>query len=631
MRASALLILLALFAAAVAQPVHGQTSSAGVPATSLGLGLSPGTVEPVDEGVPVYTVGDQVWFEYYGSSQVNVTIFSPEVLAGGGGSSQTTDLALVGTVPPDTPVMVLTFSPSDAAGWYVLSAGSDGNATTQVFEMVKNDAQLQLQGYSLTGTGELALNYALESPSAYGATGCLVGAQAPSAATIPVPSSIGSGDLLVSLNGSNVVIRPQNLSSGAFSLSLGLSQYYGYSVNQSSAIISRSVEVAQAQAATISETSGSVVEALQLQAPLRAGALALTASFGGAQVATGYEAIVLVTGTGSWLSMQGCSAANPVSDNVSLKASLSLPPSDWPRWAYVAYEEDGVPMFQVTPVSVQPAVIDLTSPDGATLTDSQVYGTGPESVVGGTGALYVVALQYPVSVTVHIPQNQNLTVVVPGPFSSVVATVPGGDVVVKTLSNGASVSGVDVSVTDARGAVDSVVSANGEAVFHLPAGNYTAAAAQGTANATSSFVLGASGRSVQVELNFVTGRGDQTLPYLLVFTALVGVIASTLVWGSVYAGRRRRRRDGPTATHGRFEGAHFSTLTVGWERLLLISVWTLTPSLSIFISNFRPSFASMTTMLLPIILIPSVLTRRASEKAIAEMKVFWRLAIPLFT
>lgn len=548
MRARLLFALGLVALAGLAQSVHGQSVST----SHLGLGFSPSSVSSVSEGVPVFTVGDEVWFEYYGSGKANVTILSPATAAGsvtklpfGNGSSFTVSggptLFPLQDVPGDTPLMLYTFSPTDSAGTFTLVAESQNGYATQAFEMVKAGGQLQLEGYDVTRTGELVMNYTLGTSGVYGAAGCLVGSNPPSAVTVPVPASMGEGELLVTLNDSNVEVGTQELTSGNFSLSLTLSQSYGYTLNQSSAIVSRDAQVAQAPPATVSATGGSLVEALELERPLRTGEMALGFGFQSSHGSSFYDTDALVTGTGGWIWMQGCSpSTGGSSEELSLSSELTAPPSDWPRYAYVAYEEEGVPAYSVAPVTVEPSAIELLAPDGALLTDSQVYGSSQAEVYSsGAGWLYIVSGQYPVDVALRISQSPTMSVTVSDPYSVLQAQVPAGQVTVDTFVNGGPAAGVDVELTDTNGTVaSSTTSMVGSAVFQVPPGNYTVSAVIGGANESSHVYLAGSGQSVQVNLGF--SITSQLLPYLLLATAAGGAVASAFVWGRVRTMRRGR-------------------------------------------------------------------------------------------
>jgi hypothetical protein len=530
-RKVAALVVLGLVA--LTQPAHGQVG--GNASLPIGLGFSRGTVGPLDGGVPVYTAGDQLWFESYNAT-VNVTLTPPGIAAA-------PLLSLVG-VPGNASQSLITFSNTDPSGLWSLTAWDSEQTTHVQFYLVEGGAPVQLSGYAIGGDGELAMNYTLDSPSAYGVTACSAGNQSTATAYVPIPGSAGGGTLLLALNGSSVSAIPQG-STGQFTFSMGLSQDYAYEVNNQT-VVQREMQAAQTEPVQVSGgLTGSFSTALLDSIPLRPGEFSLSAHFQSAQGVFTEETEVLVTGTGPWVWLQGCSTPqNPLSDSVVVSASLQNGPSVWPRYVYVMYEVLGVGLFSVAPVPLHPATIQvMASRWGHQLTDSQVEVAGASQYSVGNGTVYLVGEQFPLQVTVSTPQTSPQQVQVEKPYSVAQVQVPADQLVVATLSGTTQVSGVRVTLADAEGTVATENSSLGEAVFYVPPGAYTVTGVYAGGTQTSGVSAGgsAAGQSEQVTLQFGAPVSD-TLALVLLALLGLGIVLSGMVWAQVYRMRRRAAR-----------------------------------------------------------------------------------------
>jgi hypothetical protein len=96
-------LLLALLLPAL--PVNAQ----GFTAAQIGLGYSPGSLTPVDQGVPIYATGDQVWIVSYGDP-LNVQILNA--------SGRPAGSFFLGHMQP---TLLLTFSSPDKPGTWLLN------------------------------------------------------------------------------------------------------------------------------------------------------------------------------------------------------------------------------------------------------------------------------------------------------------------------------------------------------------------------------------------------------------------------------------------------------------------------------------------------------------------------------
>jgi hypothetical protein len=534
--AVALLVTLVLI-----QPVHGQAAHGGPP-LPIGLGFNQSSVAPVSAGVPVYTVGDQLWFRSYTAGTVNVTVSPPE-----SGSDQSSIVS--SNILGNASEYLFTFSNTDAAGAWTLMASTSTQEATIQFYLVSGGAPAVLSGYDVGAGGLLSMNYTLASTSAYDVSACTAGSQSTATVYVPVPAALGGGTLLLTLDGTSVSVVPQG-SMSPFTFWLGLSQNYAYQLNNSlTAVVSKSTQVAQTEPVQVlGGVSGSFSTALHDELPMRTGEFTLSANFEGSQGLSVHDTSVLVTGTGAWVWLQGCSeAANPLSTSVTVTASLQTAPSLWPRYVYMIYQQFGVELFSVAPVQVQPAAVEMVASQwGQPLTDSQIEVSGASQYAAGNGTVYLIGPQYPLQISVETPQTAPQLVEVMQPYSDTQVQVQGAQVVVNTLSDGTALSGVEVTLEDSNGTVATEASADGVAVFYVPPGNFTVLATFGGAVESSGLAMHggtAAGQSLQVTLQF--GGGDSTLTYLLLVALGIGILISGIAWATVY--RRRRGQLAPKA------------------------------------------------------------------------------------
>jgi len=524
--------------------------SGSLPALPIGLGFSEGSVVPLASGIPVYAAGDQLWFKAYAPGPVNVTVFRP--LTGGVG----TGMAIDG-IGGNTSVSLLSFAETDPAGVWTLDASAAGESASVQFHLLDDGAPAPLSGYAVGAGGVLGLTYSTPSQSAYGLSACTGGTLPQGSAGFSIPTSLGGGALSVGLDGDQVAVTTsQGSSSAAFRFWVSLSQDYSYVLAGGSTVETRTMVVAETAPVGLTPgQNGSFSTSLQEEMPMRAGEFTLGANFQGAQGVTVVDDRVLVTGTGSWVWLRGCAGgAGGLAESVTVTSPLSAASaSSWPRYAYLLYDELGVGLFTVEPVSVQPAAVQLVAAGwgGAALTDGQVEVGGAESYAVGNGTVYLVADHYPLRVSVGAIQGAQQEVQVEQPFSVTRVNVSADQVVVRTVSGGAPVSGGVVTLGDANGTVAvGTSSGGGEAVFYVPPGEFSVAGVYQGRAAASSFSTGggtAGGRSVQLTLQFGGGggggAGETTLEYLLLLALAAGVAMNAWVWSRAY----RRKETSATA------------------------------------------------------------------------------------
>jgi hypothetical protein len=550
-RNGSLVLLLALLALAALLPVVGrpaaaQTDVAPIAVPSLSMGFGPGLLTPTSQGVPVYTAGDQLWVSSDSSASLGITLTDP------GGVT----IASTALLPMD-PAIVHSFSGSEPTGVWSLTVGPGSSEnqsqpvepqTVQFLVVQAFPDPATLSGYSLSAAGGLAMNFTLPTTVQYDIDACAVGTPQPTTASVPIPSALGSGQILLGEEGASLSIATKGLVSAPFEFWVELDQNYSYLQGLSpTSVVSRSIEVASTSATALVPDQGSTTAfnaSLSEDAQLRAGRLELRAFFDSSVGISVEQTWVLSLGDGSWMPLQGCSAYGAVSSrSFSLSASLTGPVSGWPAAVYTTYDVYGVEMFSASDVGLEPAVLSVdASPWGTSLTDSLLNFSSPGGAElassPGNGTLYLVSGQYPVDVVVSTGTQPGFTVTIAQPFTETEVQVNSSKLSVATyLGTGGRAAGASIAVLDAGGQPVATAASGGQspAVFYLPPGNYTVRASLG--NSTQVEVdVSQPGVSSAIAFHFATGSGTDVV-YLLE-TAAVGLVASIVVWVKVYRDRR---------------------------------------------------------------------------------------------
>jgi len=521
----------------LALSVDARTSSAQTPSLPIGLGFSQDTVAPVSSSIPVYAAGDQLWFRTYTTGVVNVTVYQPlsRGIAAGTGFSD---------IQGNTSVLLFTLASTDPSGIWTLQASTSAAQASVQFSFVDDGSPASLSGSDLSAGGQLALTYAFTSGQVYDLAACAVGSQPPAAADFNVPPGAGGGRISVALDRDQLTVTPLGGGAGLFRFWMTLSQDYSYQSNVGLAVYTKEMQVAETSPVEYSpDVNGSYTTALQTELPVRPGEFTLGANFQGSGGLTTIDTTVLVTGTGPWIWMQGCSnAANPLSDSVSVTSSLQTPTSEWPLDVYLVYDELGATLFSVVPVTVQPAAVVLEAGGfGSPLTDDQVNVQGSQSYAVGNGTIYLVGENYPIQFTVSTPQTPPQLVEVSRPYSVTQVNVSAVSLVVQTSSGGAPVSGALVTLKDFNGTVSARSSVDGDAQFYVPPGEYSVLGTYDGRNATLQLAgseTSSAGQTVLVPMQF-SAAGGTSSAYLLTVALLVAIAFNAIVWTAVYLRRVR--------------------------------------------------------------------------------------------
>ncbi len=541
------LVLLSAGATLYVQPARAAGSISS--SVQLEVGFSPATLGPVTDGVPVFTWGDTIWV----MSSSSTTTYSVQLLDSAG------DMVSQAQATPGVPVELYTLEVRDGSGAWSLVVEASGSSTVETIPLtVAADTPVPffMTGDSISRAGVLNLNFSDEAdPQTYGFLACAFGSSPPETVSVPIPTGLGVGTMLVALNGSNIVAGPSPVAStvtNSFDFWVELYQNYSYIVGSSSTLVSRDVEVGSSAAVPVSPGENSVTTPFSDALNVRPGMFSVRVFFHSSSGFYAAEASVLLPlNLGHWLSLQGCVArSSPTSSSFALSSTLNNATTLWPREVYLIYDENGIEAYSGTAVPVQPVVVDVvSSPWGAPLSDSEltfVPGPGIEHSTSEGEFFYAVASFYPVEVGVSLlPGQRPLAVAVPTGFTYEEVLVNSSRVVVQTQvgEDGAPASGANITVSFGNTTLSQVTRASNASVFYLPpGGSYDVTGAYAGVNRTVAVSPGV-GTTSTVTLSF-PGPPNPIILYetILTITAVAGSVLAILVWAMAYRGMRGWKR-----------------------------------------------------------------------------------------
>ncbi|MDA4127691.1 MAG: hypothetical protein OK452_10915 [Thaumarchaeota archaeon] len=529
-----LLLLLLLLVSVPALSVRAQAASGSL---QVGLGYSPGTLTPIDQGTPVYTTGDELWVVSYGEP-LNVELLNS--------SGKLEGNFVLGHMQP---TLLHIFTSSDKPGrWsFNVTTFSPGSGN-YYFSVALVDPPLvlpQMISDHVDSSGLLSFGFKANWGTAYATSACLVGQDPLDAVTIPIPASLGTGQLILTRNGSLTTIQPNARIVTPFTFWFEL--HAGRSYEVTNALITRDSE--EAATAPLPFSAGPLVPStvgVVSSTSVREGRATIRAFFESPAGLQTFQTPVLIPDTSTWASLPGCSSSiNGVGSNFTASVSLKLAPNHWPRSMYLMYAESGVEGFSRVPISLFASVVNLVaSPWSAPLTDSGLRLAplpGATSSVGNS-TVYIISGNYPVEATLLIPgSSATLPLLISQPFTISSVQLPAGKIMAQSLLNGEALSNSTLSL---RLGNQTIASGKGSPTFYLPPGSYTLFASyRGTNRSQGIEVVINNQNSVSFEFGNPTSQAD----YLLMVTAVIGTLASTVLWASLVRDWRKKskfRREG---------------------------------------------------------------------------------------
>ena len=523
-----LLVLLLLVFSVPASSIRVQAAPIS---PQIGLGYSPGTLASTDQGIPIYTGGDELWIVSYGAP-LNVELLNSSFKPAG--------TVALGHMQP---TLMRVFTSSDKPGSWglnitTLASGPGFNGL--FFELVKPGTIFpQMTTVHVDSAGILSLGFKANLGLAYDTSDCLAGQNSLESVQIPVPAGLGTGQLVLTRNGSLTTIQPNGKILNPFSFWFEL--HAGRTYEGSATLVTRDLE----EAATVplpfsARSSNQSTVGLMSSIAVREGRAAIRAFFESSAGLQTFQTPVLIPDSSTWEWLPGCtSSMNGVGSNFTASASLRLSPDLWPRSMYLMYAESGVEALSRVTISVFPSVVNLVaSPWGVPLTDRGLVLaplTGVTSAVGNS-TVFIVSGTYPIEATLQIHGTSTQPLLISQPFSSYSVQLPTGKIVVESLLNGGAVSNSSVSL---RLGNQTIAAGKGSPTFYVPAGSYTLFDSYRGINRSVGISI-ANNNQATVSIEF--GNPTSQVDYVLMVTAIVGALASGVLWASLIWDFRRKSK-----------------------------------------------------------------------------------------
>lgn len=530
-RAALLLVLLAVLFFVGPGPTRALVAPQQLDISKVMVGLSPSTLAPMSQGVPVYTVGDELWMTSNLGSSLRASL-SPNSFPPNSSST---------TLDPGAVALLHTFREADIGGNWSLRLSSPNASQTVPVQFVKQNQNLLpvLTSHAFSNKGDLLLNYTMNAGSAYDIQACVLGADVPAVVQIPIPSAMGSGQLLLRRANVNATVTLLGQLSSTSTFWFELHHLYSYTVPNSSGLIARDVKVATSATLLLSQTGNAAHNAsITEDAPIRRGRFSLRAFFRGSSGYSIYETSVLIADSASWVWLQGCTSRLDVaSSTFSIDLSLGASTADWPHNLYTMYRLSGVEGLSLEPVTVAPAVINvLAVPWRERMAAARIVlapNRDIEELKIVNGTIYLTANHFPLSLNVSIALGnavfETQTLQVMQPYSIQELDVRAGRLDLVTRLNGSPALGALVVVFDQKNdTLAMAADAGGSASFLVPAGSYRLTATLSNQTREAQFTI-QDGEEVPLSIEFGNAQ-SQTLSYALAIAAVIGAGMSIWVW-----------------------------------------------------------------------------------------------------
>jgi hypothetical protein len=513
---------------------HVQISSAAS-APDIGLGFGPSNVQPISEGIPIYTQGDNMWVQSYYNSTIILELLNPNGVT----------LATSAVAEPGELFEMYSFTAKDVSGeWILTFATSNGTEDIPVLVSSSNSSLAPLyQGVKLAGN---LLNQTFDFPptDAYNIQVCSSG-ESVTPTTIFVLAGGSNGTAEVTLGQNSSQFQVLGTPSQA-SFWLELYSEYSYSV-PGGGIVSQNLLVGNSPVLSFSPPGGVQSGQLALQMPLREGRFDLRIFERTAAGLFLHDSQFLRELSGQWISLGGCTIVEDVeSPTFTLTTNLDSFNSSWPRDLFTMYDINGQESYSISPVPGKEAAIHLKSfPDGNPLTGvgitASASGLQASDWDAHASSVYVLTSGLEEEISIRLSYSgvvtQTFNVSIAGLYTSKSVSIPAGTLDASATLQGKALTNATISVA-APGSPPTVVTPGTSGILSilLPPNNYTLSASyQGTSQKEAVPVTAGHVTTANLDL---TQASLPVLLYALAAVGVAGVILNVLIWRQ-YIERRK--------------------------------------------------------------------------------------------
>jgi hypothetical protein len=509
------------------------SSSLAASAPDIGLGFGPSNVQPVAEGIPIYTQGDNIWVESYYNSTIYAQLLSPD-------GSQ----AASSVVEPGQLSELYSLAANDASGDWTITITALTGTTSIHLSVVSPDSSMTpaYQGANLT---ENRLNqlFALPPTDAYNLQACSAGQSIGSAVTLRVAGA-DNGTIQVSL-GQNASQLSVSQTPVPFETWFELYSQYSYSLN-GKGTVSQNLLVASTPIVSVSALSAGQSLPWITQLPMREGRYDLRVYERNSAGLSLQDAPFLRTSSGSWVSLDSCTSMVDVySRDFALTINLDSSNSSWPRYLITMYDVNGVEAYSESDVPGAEAAIHLKAfPNGGPLTGVVITASAPGLLTSDwdsyASSVYVLTSGLAGKITVTLSYSgvvtQDLNFSITGSYVSKSLSIPAGTLNAMATLQGKALTNATLSVA-APGSQPRVLipSSGGVVSILLPPNNYTISASyMGTSRTEVIPITAGHTGSASLDLS----QAFPVLLYALAALGVAGLVVNVFVWRQ-YIERRK--------------------------------------------------------------------------------------------
>lgn len=439
----------------------------------IDLGFGPDSLSPANQGAPIFAVNDSLWIYSTLDQPLIVDLVNPA------------NTSFRATLLPSNILSLYKFSSSDVAGdwtlYFTLQNGTYYSVPIVFVAVQQSQTPVSLSEYSIQN-GQINLGFSVTAQDAYDQEGCLTSSSYNTTFSIGDPSSVGTGEVSLSIDSENssAIVAASGQISAPFSFWFELDYSYGYAASLSNETVIRNVPVARSATVFFNQT-GTYVIPFPVLSNLRVGRYQIRGYFDSGSGFSAAETEVLYTGEGNWFWLSACNPFSVSGSSFSKQVNLAENPDSWPSTLYFMYQYEGVEAFAVVPLQINLARLDFIGVPGNVELSDFTYSVGNNSNVEASGSysgsVYIIAKTYPLSLLVTpMLGTEALTpvnVVVTAPFTDTRTQIEIGKLTVQVLNNSRADEGAVVDVTNSLGAsASSTIPSSGNTSFNLPAGFY---------------------------------------------------------------------------------------------------------------------------------------------------------------
>ena len=534
------LLLLTTFGISLIPPSRAQSPSAllrGAP-SFIDIGLNPGSLAPLQQGAPIFTVNDSLWIYSSLDAPVQINLENPA------------NASITASLNSPSAVSLHTFSDRDSPGVWTLHFILENLTTYAVPITFVGESQISdpvsLNEYSIQN-GEINLGFSVAAQNYYDLEACLTANASSDPISLSDPATIGTGGMSIALNGTNgmALVTATGKISSPFSFWFDLEYPYAYTTDLANATITRSEVVAQSSPVLFNASAPQNVT-LPLSGNLRSGRYVIRGYFDSSSGFTTADTRALHLEGSNWFWLSSCNPFTISGDSFTQQVNLAQSPSSWPTQLYFMYQDQGIENFAILPLEINLARLDFLGQPGNVPLSGFTYSISNNSDIeasgGFSGSLYFIAKSFPVNVTV-VPSLGSealgpINVNVSAPLTDSQYFIPIGKLTVKVLNNSKADEGASVSVTNSEGAsLSNNIPAGGNTSFYVPAGFFNIDVTKsGVSEYGNATVI--EGSNTIVTISFTSAQIPRSYLELLLVPLILGLALN--VWAWVISPRRSK-------------------------------------------------------------------------------------------